>query len=636
MTSRVRLLVSLTALLAVGLEAGAADKPSVEQALKLRPIQTNVEYDIPTRAEAAKSTLTVESVGKHSGWTVRNEDRVLLRRFIDTNDDNKVDLWCYFKDGVEVYRDIDGDYNGKADQYRWLGTAGTRWGIDKNENGSIDQWKSISAEEVSAEVVASLREGSSQRFTRLLLTPSELSTLGLGDSQKRELAKRLDQARKDFASLMREQKVITRQTQWIHFGATLPGVVPAGTDGLEKDIRVYENVVAVIETDGKHGQIPIGTLIQVGNTWRAIDLPVGIQQGQANALTNGFFFASSRAATTPAPTSDNGSDQWQQWIRKLEDVDQRLLKARTTAEQSRLNTERADVIEKLIEALPADQRETWIRQFADTVSAAIQSGQYPGGVDRLQRFYQQVDREVQSPELRAYVKFRYISAEYGRKLNASVNDPKADMAAIQKQWLKDLADYVKAFPKAPDAAEAMLQLAIAEEFSGNDTGARNWYRRIASEFPDDRRAAKARGALTRLESVGRIINLRGTTTSGKTVDLASYRGKVVLVHYWATWCEPCKEDLKLLEAARKKYEAKGFRLIGISLDNDDGALAQYLRNSRLAWPQIHEQGGLDGRLANELGILTLPTMLLVGADGKVVNRAVHASLLDEELGKLLK
>ena len=67
--------------------------------------------------------------------------------------------------------------------------------------------------------------------------------------------------------------------------------------------------------------------------------------------------------------SDAGSGQWQQWIRKLEDVDQQLLKARTAAEQSRLNAERADVIEKLIEALPADQRETWIRQFADTVSS---------------------------------------------------------------------------------------------------------------------------------------------------------------------------------------------------------------------------------------------------------------------------
>ena len=47
-------------------------------------------------------------------------------------------MWCYFLDGLEVYRDIDSNFNGKADQYRWFHTAGTRWGTDKNEDGRID------------------------------------------------------------------------------------------------------------------------------------------------------------------------------------------------------------------------------------------------------------------------------------------------------------------------------------------------------------------------------------------------------------------------------------------------------------------------------------------------------------------
>ena len=631
--TRLFLIVSATI---VFVASAANAEPSVTQALKLRPIQSSVQYDTPTAAAATKCTLKVETVGSSSGWIVRAEDETLLRRFIDTNDDNKVDLWCYFKDGVEVYRDIDADFNGKADQYRWLGTAGTRWGIDQSENGTIDRWKSISAEEVSAEIVAALRDGDAARFQRLLLTPDELKSLGVSESQRRELANRLEQARRDFAPLARQQKMVSDKTEWIHFGATLPGIVPAGSDGVTKDIRVYENVVAVIDTDGKHGQVPIGTLVESDGNWRAIDLPVGIQQDQANSLGSGIFFASARAATSAPPETSDGSGEWQQWIKKLEDVDADLLKARTPAEQGRLNAARANVIEKLIEALPADQRDTWIRQFADTVSAAIQSGEYPAGVDRLDRFHRQVEREVSDKELRAYVKFRYISANYGRKLNESASDPKADMAAIQKQWLKDLADYVSDYPGTPDAAEAMLQLAIAEEFAGNDTDAGRWYRRIASEFPQDRRAAKARGALTRLESVGRTIPLTGTSTTGQSIDLAGLRGKVVVIHYWATWCEPCKEDLKLLEAARRKYESKGLRLIGISLDSDAAALKQYLQTNRLAWPQIHEEGGLDGRLANELGVLTLPTMLLVGADGKVAERSLHAAQLDEKVGELLK
>ena len=136
----------------------SAAKPTVAQALELRPIQTEVEYDRPDAAAAAKCTLKAEPVGKHTGWVVRDADGDLLRRFVDTNGDNKVDRWCYYKDGVEVYRDIDADFNGKADQYRWLGTAGTRWGIDATKTAPIDSWKAISAEEVSAEIVAALRD----------------------------------------------------------------------------------------------------------------------------------------------------------------------------------------------------------------------------------------------------------------------------------------------------------------------------------------------------------------------------------------------------------------------------------------------------------------------------------------------
>ena len=73
---------------------------------------------------------------------------MILRRFVDTNDDNVVDQWSYYKDGLEVYRDIDSTFNGKADQYRWFNTGGSRWAIDANEDGVIDSWKSISAEEV--------------------------------------------------------------------------------------------------------------------------------------------------------------------------------------------------------------------------------------------------------------------------------------------------------------------------------------------------------------------------------------------------------------------------------------------------------------------------------------------------------
>src|SRR5690348_7046843 len=227
--------------------AAAAD-PTVEQALKLVPIQKNVNYDQPHLNEIPKCTIKPEKGEKLSGWAVYGPAGEPLRRFLDTNGDGQIDLWCYYNDGLEVYRDIDSDYNLKADQYRWFNTAGTRWGIDAKEDRSIDQWKCISAEEASQEIVAAIAAGDAKRFSCLLLTDDELDALGVGSAKKKEISERLSAAPAAFAAFVKSQKAINADSDWSSFGSSKPGLVPSGTEGSTKDIVVYENVSAVVET----------------------------------------------------------------------------------------------------------------------------------------------------------------------------------------------------------------------------------------------------------------------------------------------------------------------------------------------------------------------------------------------------
>jgi thiol-disulfide isomerase/thioredoxin len=269
--------------------------------------------------------------------------------------------------------------------------------------------------------------------------------------------------------------------------------------------------------------------------------------------------------------------------------------------------------------------------MADTIVAAVQAGTYPTGADRLKSLYEQVQKG-DDKALAAYVKFKYLTAEYGQSLQA----PNADFTAIQQKWLENLEAYVNDYPSSDDAAEAMLQLGIGHEFAGQEEKAKKWYGQILANFKTSAPARKAEGAATRLDSVGKSIVLKGKSLRGDSVDLAKLRGKVVLVHYWATWCEPCKADLAQLKELQAKYGKSGFALIGISLDSSDKALLDYLQKNPLPWPQIYEPGGLDSRLANEMGILTLPTMLLIDDRGVVVNRSIHITELDGELKKMLK
>ena len=195
----------LFAAASTGASASAAE-PTVEQALKLVPIQKNVNYDQPHLNEIPKCTIKPEKGEKLSGWAVFGPAGEPLRRFVDTNGDGQIDLWCYYNDGLEVYRDIDSDYNLKADQYRWFNTAGTRWGIDAKEDRTIDAWKTISAEEVSREIVTALAAGDEKRFAALLLTAEELESLGLGKARHDEVASHVSKAPDAFAAMIKSQK----------------------------------------------------------------------------------------------------------------------------------------------------------------------------------------------------------------------------------------------------------------------------------------------------------------------------------------------------------------------------------------------------------------------------------------------
>ncbi len=192
------------------------------------------------------------------------------------------------------------------------------------------------------------------------------------------------------------------------------------------------------------------------------------------------------------------------------------------------------------------------------------------------------------------------------------------------------------YPNSSDTAEALLQLAIAQEFAGEEEKATTWYKQIVDNVRQLARRQQGPRALTRLKSVGQTIQLSGKTTTGTALDLSQYRGKVVLVHYWSTWCEPCIADMAKIKELFAQHGRAGFAPIGVNLDNDRKALDNYLSENRLPWPQLYEPGSLDGRLANELGILTLPTMILLDRKGRVVNRSLNINELEAELKKYLQ
>lgn len=615
------------ALLAVAaaVAPASAAPPSAADALALKPRQKGIEVAQPTEAEVKQATIKQEKEGGVMALVVRGPSGEVLRAFADSDGNRVVDRWSYYKDGMEVYRELDTDKDTKADEYRWLGGAGSRWGADANADGVIDAWKVLSAEEATAEVVNAIRDRDAAAFARLLPTKADLEAAGFEGELLTELVTRITAAPAAFAKAAAEQKDIGADARWTSMlTPQAPGTLPAGMSGLTKDVSAYDNVVALVESKQGNGQVFVGSLVKCGEAWRPVDAPQ-----LAGGIGESFSFLAPRVNVRGGPAGGTGdvAENLKPLLAKLREIEGKMPSADVAARKG-LAAEQIGVLEQLVAAAADSDKGFWTNQLVETLAAYVQEGLFPDGIAKLEQIAETVKGDETAS---AFISFRLIQAKY----SAGMEQPGADGETLQKTWFDDLKTFTETYPKAPESAEALLQLAFRDEFEGRDVEAVERYAAIAANFPDTAQARKATGAVRRLESVGKPLTLAGPTLEGKQVAVASFKGVPMLVHYWSTDCEPCKVDLAQIRELQTKYGPTKFAVVGVALDGDKAKLAKFLQAKPLPWPQLHEPGGLDSRLAEEFGVLALPTMVLVGADGTVLDRNVSINGLEKRLDELI-
>ncbi|MCA9172381.1 MAG: redoxin domain-containing protein, partial [Planctomycetales bacterium] len=459
------------------------------------------------------------------------------------------------------------------DQYRWFGIGGLRWGLDPNEDGKIDDWKWISPEEVTSELIRAIGSQDVNRFNALLATENELKKSGLSDELVASLTAQITKAKADFADYAKQQNRITEKTNWVDFSAPQPGVVPAGSQQTQQDLIVYENVIAMLETEGTHGELPVGTLVRVDNRWRLLGLP-GRDEG-------GFFFRVADRRTLPvASIADVNNPKTQQLVQRLEELDQKLASASTPDSLAEIYSERAGVLRDLIASSEGEERDMWLLQLVDSVVATAQPGAPGDPAEILQSLSQEIEKATDNKEIIGQARFAFLTADYTQNLQK----PSADLAKIQDKWIADLTEFVEHFKGAKSTGEAMLQLAISKEFAGEDAEANRWYAAIVKDHAGTDMAEKARGAARRLNSIGKPLQIKGAGIQGSTVDSAALRGNLVVVQYWATWCDPCKQDMAALRDLLARYGKKKFAVVGVNLDDDGRSALAFLQQNKLTWP----------------------------------------------------
>lgn len=123
--------------------------------------------------------------------------------------------------------------------------------------------------------------------------------------------------------------------------------------------------------------------------------------------------------------------------------------------------------------------------------------------------------------------------------------------------------------------------------------------------------------------------------AGKEISLSDYRGKVVLLVFWATWCYPCVQELPNEKKAFEKYNDKGFTIISVSQDLNRQKLESFVKQHGLEWTQIQDSSGKKGEISKLYSVWGIPQSYLIDRDGIIRFRNVRGEKLEKAVATLL-
>ena len=226
------------------------------------------------------------------------------------------------------------------------------------------------------------------------------------------------------------------------------------------------------------------------------------------------------------------------------------------------------------------------------------------------------------------------------KLHLDVRkDGGTDQAAVMKFVAERLIAIQKDFPKSILIYSEMISVAMSDEGA-----ARKSLAKVVAESPEAPAAPRQKAQdildgkiFNATENIGKRVEIKFTAVDGTEVDLAKMKGKVVLVDFWATWCGPCIAELPHITEAYEKYHAKGFEIIGISFEGENGKekLTKFTKEKGMTWPQYYDGKFWGNAFGERFNIRGIPAMWLFDKQGNLADVEARDGLADK-VAKLLE
>jgi len=196
--------------------------------------------------------------------------------------------------------------------------------------------------------------------------------------------------------------------------------------------------------------------------------------------------------------------------------------------------------------------------------------------------------------------------------------------------------------KTDEVAQILLMKAMLySQVLKNEAKGKELLDQLKRDFPDSKPVAmmkqqeEAEKVQAALVVGAKFPDFDEKDTAGKPLSIAGYKGKVVLVDFWATWCGPCVAELPSVMKAYEKHHAEGFEIVGISLDSDKGKLENFAKQKNMTWPQYFDGQGWQNKLAQKYGVNSIPATYLLDVNGIIIAKNLRGDELEAAVAKAL-
>jgi peroxiredoxin len=216
-----------------------------------------------------------------------------------------------------------------------------------------------------------------------------------------------------------------------------------------------------------------------------------------------------------------------------------------------------------------------------------------------------------------------------KKLEARFDELEASRKAILRKYLADN-------PKSPIGMYVLNQVAGYEL---NVAEVEPIFKALSKEV---RKTPSAKQFAYRLDLEKKLgigqpaIDFSQNDVSGKPITLASFRGKYVLVDFWASWCGPCRAENPNVVSAFNKYKDKGFTVLGVSFDEKKNLWEDAIKKDELNWTQVSDLKGWANEVGKLYGIRAIPQNLLLDREGRIVAKNLRGEALESKLAELFQ